>query len=106
MQIWNSGELLLVLGIIVLSLENNFERPQMMIVLMKQMWKTVYQPDTVKKKSSSRDLKKWGCLLFGVQLVFVSGGAGSLSAGLKVWESHLNSSVVSGSLHPSPVFMN
>lgn len=52
MQIWNSGELLLVLGIIVLSLENNFERPQMMIVLMKQMWKTVYQPDTVKKAAA------------------------------------------------------
>lgn len=35
MQIWNSGELLLVLGMIVLSLENNFERLQMMSVLMK-----------------------------------------------------------------------
>lgn len=52
MQIWNSGELLLVLGIIVLSLENNFERPQMIIVLMKQMWKTAYQPDTVKKAAA------------------------------------------------------
>lgn len=32
MQIWNSGVLLLVLGMIVLSLENNFERPHMIIV--------------------------------------------------------------------------
>jgi len=41
MQIRNSGELLLVLGKIVLSLENNFERPQVINVLMKQIWKTV-----------------------------------------------------------------
>lgn len=42
MQIWNSAELLLVLSIIVLSLENNFKKPQMIIVLMKQMWRTAY----------------------------------------------------------------
>lgn len=53
MQIWNSGELLLVLGVIVLSLENSFERLQMIIVLMKQMWKTAYQTDTVKKEQDT-----------------------------------------------------
>lgn len=75
MQIWNSEELLLVLDIIVLSLENNFKRLQTVIVLMKQMWKTVKQPHMVKKQQQR--LTEVEVFVFSVQLVFVSRGTNS-----------------------------
>lgn len=104
MQIWNSRELLLVLGVIVLSLESDFKRLQLIIVLMKQ--KPAYSPDSKRKEAAESYLQRWRCLLFSVQLVFVYGCAGSLSAVIKVWESHLNSSALSGILLPTPVLMH
>lgn len=106
MQMWNDGELLLVLCVIVLSVENNFERPQLIIVLMKQMWKTAYQRDTVNKATAETHLQVWRCLLFSVQFAFDSGGAGSLFAVIKLWDIHLHFSVLSGGLLPTLVLMN
>lgn len=49
---------------IVLSLENNFEKLQMIIVLMKQMWKTAYQTGTVKKEHRRLTYRDGGvCIL-------------------------------------------
>lgn len=51
-QMWNSGDLLLGLGMIVLSIENDFQRPQKLIVLMKQTYKK-YTCQTEKKTAAS-----------------------------------------------------